>query len=106
MWENITQKDFNSYLNLYENVEVFSRSGMREKGLTKIMNILYKCASEKAQIFKLICKQYSNDIVKNNDSKARYYKLNNVIIALTEEYDIFEEDYVYTLIAYELKCEV
>lgn len=103
MWENITQKDFESYLKLYENVEVFSRSNMREKGLNKILDILFKYANEKTQIFKLICEQYSNEIAENDSNKVSYYKRNNIIIALTTEYDIFEEDYVYTLLAYELK---
>lgn len=103
MWENITQKDFKSYLNLYENEKVFSRENMHDKGLTRILDILYKYGTESEKTFRLIAENYSKKIEENDNDRLRYYKRNNVIISLAEDYDIFEEDYVYTLIAYELK---
>lgn len=105
MWENITKKEFIDTLKTKNNSLLYTGMNLTNERFTKVINNIYN--SEWTMIDSRKCKDiYTNHLTFDDGSNLyfntldRTYKHNNVIINMKEEYDIFDKDYKYSLIAY------
>lgn len=105
MFESISKKSFIELLKKHENELIFSRLSLSEKASIKIMDLLYNGTFEVKHGRKCIAIN-TNSITFTGGSKlyfdtdAKYFKHNNIIIQYKENYDLFDELYYYSIIAY------
>lgn len=108
MYNNITKKEFINILTNSNNELLYSNLFLMDKEFTKIMDILYNVDFKVINSRKCI-KVNSNSLTFNDNSKLyfnsikRCVKHNNVIITYDEHYNIFDECYIYSVVAYVIK---